>query len=71
MELANVSNKDDEIKKMECVYTCMHMHIYAHICAYVCMCVDVHVLVHTCTFMPAKKFYSAAEKNQIMSFAGK
>lgn len=47
------------------------MYAYAHICAYVCMCVDVHVLVHTCTFMPAKKFYSAAEKNQIMSFAGK
>lgn len=45
------------------------MYAYAPIYAYVCIC--VHVLVHTCTFMPAKKFYSAAEKNQIMSFAGK
>lgn len=48
MELANVSNKDDEIKKMECVYTCMHMHIYVHmcVCVWTCMCLCTHA--HSC-----------------------
>lgn len=48
MELANVSNKDDEIKKMECVYTYMHMHIYVHmcVCLWTCMCLCTHA--HSC-----------------------